>query len=223
MRHGARAPIIEEPLGWFQVKLGLLTATGMRQRSLLGSYNRARYIKREGLLDEVYNPSQLYIQSTGVDRTIQSTYSELLGMYPPTATFRLAEKGLSEKALPPMKVRGSVGLGGTLKSSLTPYIDSYINVPVYSYLSKNTPDDDIQPGGCTYAFTYNSDHWNKIATYSAVSDFIMPILREPVGKAFGYTRAEIDALTFVNIYLLSDVLLAENMEGDTPRYNFTGE
>ena len=51
----------------------------------------------------------------------------------------------------------------------------------------------------------------------------MPILREPVGKAFGYTRAEIDALTFVNIYMLSDVLLAENMEGDTPRYPFTSE
>jgi hypothetical protein len=112
--------------------------------------------------------------------------------------------------MPPMKIRGPVGLEGTLKASLPMYLDSYVNVPVYSYLSKNTPDDDIQPGGCTYAFTYNSD-------------YIMPILREPVGKAFGYSRAEIDALTFVNIYMLSDVLLAENMEGDTPRYNFTSE
>ena len=40
VRHGARAPIIPEPEGTFPVKLGLLTATGMRQRLLQGKFNR---------------------------------------------------------------------------------------------------------------------------------------------------------------------------------------
>ena len=40
VRHGARAPIIPEPEGFFKVKVGLLTATGMRQRYILGRYNR---------------------------------------------------------------------------------------------------------------------------------------------------------------------------------------
>ena len=98
-----------------------------------------------------------------------------------------------------------------------------MSVPVYSYLSKNTPLDYIQPGGCNYAFTYNNDHWNKAPTYEGISEYILPILREPVGKAFGLTQKEIEAMTFVNIYQYSDVLLAENMEGDRPRYNFTNE
>lgn len=32
VRHGARAPIIQEPEGAFKVKMGMLTASGMRQR-----------------------------------------------------------------------------------------------------------------------------------------------------------------------------------------------
>jgi hypothetical protein len=51
VRHGARAPIVAEPEGYFNVKMGLLTETGMRQRYMLGRYNRQRYIDREGLLD----------------------------------------------------------------------------------------------------------------------------------------------------------------------------
>ena len=30
VRHGARAPIVQEPAGFFNVKIGLLTETGMR-------------------------------------------------------------------------------------------------------------------------------------------------------------------------------------------------
>lgn len=57
VRHGARAPIVPEPQDFFKVGMGLLTATGMRQRNMLGKYNRERYIVKEGLIDEVYNPS----------------------------------------------------------------------------------------------------------------------------------------------------------------------
>ena len=57
VRHGARAPIVPEPEGYFNVKVGLLTETGMRQRYMLGRYNSQRYIQREGLIDEIYNPN----------------------------------------------------------------------------------------------------------------------------------------------------------------------
>jgi len=60
-------------------------------------------------------------------------------------------------------------------------------IPVFNYLSKNTPNDDITPGGCTYSYTYNNDHWNKADTYQSVVDYILPILREPVAKAFNLT------------------------------------
>lgn len=112
---------------------------------------------------------------------------------------------------------------GLVTSGDDGFLESYSKVPVFSYLSKNTVLDDITPGGCTYAYTYNNDHWNKNTTYEGVADYILPILREPVGKAFGLSPAQRNAMTFVNLYSYSDVLLAENMEGNRPRYNFTSE
>lgn len=48
---------------------------------MYGRYNRKRYIPQ--LLDDVYNPAQVYVQSTPVLRTLQSGYSQLIGLYPP--------------------------------------------------------------------------------------------------------------------------------------------
>jgi len=84
----------------------MLTATGMRQRYLMGRYNREKYIDGYGLLDPQFNPGQVYAQSTGVDRTLQSTYSQFFGMYPPITTSNLNSDSLSsKKGLPPLKVR----------------------------------------------------------------------------------------------------------------------
>ena len=44
VRHGARAPLIDEPAGYFHVGSGLLTESGMRERFLLGTWNYNRYI-----------------------------------------------------------------------------------------------------------------------------------------------------------------------------------
>lgn len=82
VRHGARAPIYKNA-GNFLVPDGCLTASGMRQRYLMGKMNRQRYIDQYKLVDDVYNPSQIEIKSTDVLRTIQSSYAELLGLYPP--------------------------------------------------------------------------------------------------------------------------------------------
>ena len=62
----------------------MLTAEGMRQQYLLGRYNRKRYTETFKLLSEEYEPSEIYIQSTNVNRTMQSGYSELMGLYPPS-------------------------------------------------------------------------------------------------------------------------------------------
>ncbi len=51
VRHGARAPVTEKPIAGFGVPDGMLTRSGMRQRYLLGRYNRRRYIERGQLLD----------------------------------------------------------------------------------------------------------------------------------------------------------------------------
>ena len=78
----------------------------------------------------------------------------------------MAQKIFSEKQLPELKVRRRALQKMDLNDEL---LQSYNQVPVYSYLSKNTVYDDITPGGCTYSYTFNNDHWNKEATYTAYS------------------------------------------------------
>ena len=82
VRHGSRAPCEDQSLDKFKVGEGILTPEGMRERYLLGRRNRQRYIDEYGLISEEYNPREFYIQSTNVNRTVQSGYSELMGLYP---------------------------------------------------------------------------------------------------------------------------------------------
>ena len=135
VRHGARAPLFPQPPNVFQVPGGCLTGEGMRQRLLLGGFNRERYIEEYGLLDPEYNPVQVYVQATDVHRVLQSTYAELMGMFPPTST----QAKVVARAMPPMKVR----------ANLEASIDGLTLVPVYSYLPPST-HDDINQKGCYY-------------------------------------------------------------------------
>jgi hypothetical protein len=83
VRHGARASALPDYEGAFEVPVGMLTAQGMRQRYLLGKYNREKYIEKYNFLNPDYLSTQMYVESTDVFRTIQSTYDELLGLFPP--------------------------------------------------------------------------------------------------------------------------------------------
>ena len=51
---------------------------------MLGKKNRQRYVDEYSMLDPQYNPFQILVKSTDIERTIQSSYSELLGMYQPS-------------------------------------------------------------------------------------------------------------------------------------------
>ena len=83
IRHGARNTLIEPYTDGFTVGIGQLTPQGMRQRYLMGRYARERYTNQYKLLSSEFTPGEVYVQSTDVNRTIQSGYSELMGLYPP--------------------------------------------------------------------------------------------------------------------------------------------
>ena len=110
VRHGARAPIEDRDIDKFGVAEGMLTPEGMRQRYLLGRYSKERYTKTYELLSEDYDPREIYVQSTNVNRTMQSGYSELMGLYPPGKAPQLTEPQVSQlkqggALAPPFTVR----------------------------------------------------------------------------------------------------------------------
>ena len=95
-RHGARGPYIAvDPitnLDLIGIKwngTGELTPLGMRMLYLLGISYKKKY---SNFLSEKYNPNELYITSTNVNRTIISVYSFLKGFYNNQSTEKLTKK-----------------------------------------------------------------------------------------------------------------------------------
>lgn len=86
-RHGARAPqavnsTFYDMLGQKWTNPGELTGMGQRMHYLLGLRNRIKYIKELKFLSEKYDPHEILIFSSAINRTIISASSQLQGLYP---------------------------------------------------------------------------------------------------------------------------------------------
>jgi len=86
-RHGDRAPVqlypndpYQDPSNW-PVSWGQLLNEGKQRHFALGQYVREKY---EGFLSDSYDPDEIVVRSTDVDRTLMSAQSHLAGLYPPT-------------------------------------------------------------------------------------------------------------------------------------------
>lgn len=86
-RHGDRTPIdpypsdpYKSPTFWNHTRWGQLTNEGKRQHFDLGQWLRQRY---HSLVNETYDPDEILIRSTDVDRALMSAQSNLAGFYPP--------------------------------------------------------------------------------------------------------------------------------------------
>ena len=84
-RHGARGPYIavdpityKDFIGEKWDGVGELTPLGLRMHYLLGISTKKKY---SNFLSKTYNPNELFILSTNVNRTINSVYSFLQGLY----------------------------------------------------------------------------------------------------------------------------------------------
>ena len=86
-RHGARAPINlkngTDMLGVNWESPGEITPIGKRMEYLLGLINRDRYITgKYKFLSDKFNPHELLIYSSDVNRTLESMTSQIQGLYP---------------------------------------------------------------------------------------------------------------------------------------------
>ena len=167
VRHGARPPSSSLYDEFFPVSEGQLTPEGMRQRYLLGRYHRERYVEKFKLLSEDYHPEELYIQSTNWNRTMQSGYSEMMGLYPPRSgapemTERMVKSFEDGTALPPFKVRDAKKVNSQLGFAALPDSFSAVDILVF-----NNPDitDDSGWDGCPWVDEVISPRTNDEAVW----------------------------------------------------------
>ena len=157
MRHGARAPVEDRDLDKFSVAEGYLTPEGMRQRYLLGRRNRSRYIDKFNLLSVDFDPRELFMQSTNVYRTLQSGYSELMGLYPPGSGEKLTanqEKAVSTISAPPFQVRDAEKINSEQLDAALP--DYFVPFALFEY-SNSDIHDDCSHDGCNYINSVDYD------------------------------------------------------------------
>ena len=61
---------------------------------LIGVHNRNKYINNSNykLLSEIYNPNEILVKSTNVNRAIMSIYSQLQGFYPQNISYKISNE-----------------------------------------------------------------------------------------------------------------------------------
>lgn len=109
-RHGARAPMdikddFTDLLGEKWSNPGELTGIGQRMHYLLGLRNRIRYIEKEKFLSDRFDPHEILIYSSNLNRTMISAASQLQGLYPQSSKKGELLTDAQEKiAVPPVDI-----------------------------------------------------------------------------------------------------------------------
>ena len=109
-RHGARAPLYldEDGKDYFGQQWetkGELTGVGMRMEYILGYRNHLKY---KSLLSETYDPRELYVYSSDVNRTIISAASQLQGLYPESTGPVLTDEQLAYANMTPITTQQEI-------------------------------------------------------------------------------------------------------------------
>lgn len=129
-RHGARAPNQIFPFHrqyWRGYEPGQLTALGQRQSYLLGVELRRRYVEDLGLFNSTYHPGEVKVQSTDVDRTLESAYAQLSGLFPAGSGPRIPTGRVLR---PPLPVRDVADIEKELGSQALPHLVQ--SVPIHA-------------------------------------------------------------------------------------------
>ena len=109
-RHGARGPLRlnSDGVDYFGHKwssLGELTGVGMRMHYILGYRTHLKY---KQFLSSTYDPRELYVYSSDVNRTIISAASHLQGLYPESTGPVLTEEQLKYANMTPIEMQQEI-------------------------------------------------------------------------------------------------------------------
>ena len=140
-RHGARAPVynmiknVKDNKTYIDIYNetwnfnGELTETGKRMHYLIGVYNRKKYINNSQLLSDIYNPNEILVKSTNVNRTIMSIYSQLQGFYPQNSSYEISNEIPDINLIYPQNFINDEQLLNKIKESYSEYLKTNSSLP----------------------------------------------------------------------------------------------
>ena len=176
-RHGARAPLdinntFYDKFGEYWNNPGELTGVGQRMHYILGLRNREKYIKQDKLLSENFDPHEIYIHSSNVNRTMVSVSSQLQGLFPVSEKlgFTLTEEQ-EEIAYPPGEISDEVQKAvDELGNEALPY---YMSLAPVRMLNENDREMNVyEIGNCINKMNEIRKKNNEIAEFkNYIKDF----------------------------------------------------
>ena len=221
-RHGARGPWISvDPItgldfiGEKWTGEGELTELGSRMHYLLGVSMKKRY---NNFLSEKFNPNEIYIISTDVNRTMMSSYSHLQGMYDNSTVSLLNEKQINITNI--QNLNYSEKIQKKIEDLKYSYIQNGINLfPVHLYPNNYGKEfllyePDICPGIVKYRDSaQNSEKMKKI--YNETSETLNKTFGEYIFKFMNISGEKEPYYLWntTNMYYIGDTFIADYIDG----------
>ena len=227
-RHGARGPYIAVNLknhidfiGETWNTVGELTPLGLRMHYLLG-YSTKNYYKN--FISEKYNPNELYITSTNVNRTLLSVYSFLKGFYDNNTSIYLTEKQINKGNI--LNSNYSSKIKDKINEIGNKSIEGGVNeIPVHIFnknkLEFGLYDESSCPGIKKYK-KENEESEKVKKIYEDIKKYTNDTFGQFVLKFMNTTNKNY-LYNKTNIYYLSDTFLSDYFNGKKMKYiNDTG-
>ena len=171
-------------------------------------------------------PEEIYMQSSSVLRTIQSGYSELMGMYPPgpdCGAEQLKQEHIDSfttgKARPPFKVRDYDVINEDLGFSALP--NDFVTEPIWVRMGYDI-HDDIRTHGCHFIKSSNRDRLKDTDMWLAYQP-MKDATKEAFAKALNYSVEYIDKMSFLRYCTHADTIVAADYEGSLNHEDFFNE
>ena len=176
-RHGARAPLDCDKnnldfLGEKWTNPGQLTPTGQRMEYILGLRNNHRYIKGNPykFLSEKFDPHEILVYSTDVNRTILSISSQLQGLYPMSSK---AGDTLNEEQIkvsnPPVNITSYEEIQTEIDNLNISSLPNYMTIiPIHTLTTSERKMNVQDSVGCKEKVNKTRDN-NKISIQSIIS------------------------------------------------------
>ena len=134
--------------------IGELTPLGMRMLYLLGVSNKKKY---SNFLSKTYNPNELYITSTNVNRTIISINSFLKGFYDNKTSINLTKTQIDRSII--LNSNHSEKINSKIKDLENNSLENGINmIPVHTFDRKKMEFDLYDASSCPGVDKYKKEN-----------------------------------------------------------------